>query len=60
MLILGTRKKARFADHLGERTVRIRKVESSILFVSTKKVSKLKDLLAFFISGTAQNRKRLR
>ncbi|BAK98142.1 hypothetical protein OBV_09440 [Oscillibacter valericigenes Sjm18-20] len=29
-------KRTRFADHLGERTVRIRKVESSILFVSTK------------------------
>ena len=34
---------------LGERTVRIRKVESSILFVSTKKVAKLKGLATFFI-----------
>jgi hypothetical protein len=32
---------------LGERTVRIRKVESSILFVSTKKAVKSIDLTAF-------------
>ena len=32
---------------LGERTVRIRKVESSILFVSTKKAVKSIDLAAF-------------
>jgi hypothetical protein len=33
---------------LGERTVRIRKVESSILFVSTKKTAKSKDLAVFY------------
>ena len=40
-------RKARFADHLGERTVRIRKVESSILFVSTRKGREIIDFTAF-------------
>ncbi len=35
VLILGIRKKARFVDHLGERSVRIRKVRSSSLPSST-------------------------
>ena len=35
-LILRIRKRARFAGHSGERTVRIREVESSSLFGSTK------------------------
>ena len=34
---------------LGERTVRIRKVESSILFVSTKKQSTALAVLCFFV-----------
>jgi len=41
--------RARFADHSGERTVRIRKVESSILFVSTKKCREINGFTAFFI-----------
>jgi len=44
---LGCGIKARFADHSGERTVRIRKVESSILFVSTMKTAKSNDLAVF-------------
>lgn len=39
----------------GERTVRIRKVESSILIVSTNRVSKLKGLLTLFIFETTRD-----
>ena len=34
---------------LGERTVRIRKVESSILFVSTKRKAEHRKVLCFFV-----------
>lgn len=46
-LFLEQSKGARLADHSGERTVRIRKIESLILFVFILKVAKSKDLATF-------------
>ena len=43
---------------IGERTVRIRKVESSILFVSTKKEALSKDSASFLVSVGDWNARR--